>query len=243
MRHPKVAFLALAASVLTLSCLKTSMQLPAADEYRARKEAQGQARFLRVALNAGPLWGDTDKVYLTDLPAPEVDLVEMPGGKPIPPPAFEKVLAPGTPVRVQQIEFPDTFVVAQRVLVSPRLNPWVYLQVEGDTRTFILVLPQEMKNLEDVRAELERYLSQEDVRPAFAAFPYEIPRGHPAQGGSPRHDLPGAGDGLGAAGAKARRPARRHRGVDLGQRKAARLPSRRRGGEPRPLEADEARTP
>lgn len=174
MRHPKVALLALAASVLTLSCLKTSMQLPAADEYRARKEAQGQSRFLRVALNAGPLWGDTDKVYLTDLPTSEVDLVELPGGKPIPPPAFEKVLPPGTPVRVQQIEFPDTFVVAQRVLVTPRLNPWVYLQVEGDPRTFILVLPQEMKNLEDVRAELERYLSQDDVRPAFAAFPYEI---------------------------------------------------------------------
>jgi hypothetical protein len=147
--------------------------MPAADQYRARKEAAGQQRFLRVALNAGPLWGDTAKVFLTDLPAAEIDLVETPLGKPIPPPAFEKVLPPGTPVRLQEIEFPETFTMAQRVLVTPRLHPWAYLQVEGDQRTFVLVLPQGMKSLEDVRAELERYLTQEDLRPAFASFPYE----------------------------------------------------------------------
>lgn len=173
MRTKLAAALALAAASLALACVKPNFQMSAADQHRARREAAGQLRYLRVALNAGPLWGDVQKVFLTELPGDEVNLVESPLGKPIPPPAFERVLPPGTPVRLQEIEFPGTFVVAQRVLVTPRMFPWAYLQVEGDPRTYVIVLPQELKSLEEVRAELERYLAQEDLRPAFASFPYE----------------------------------------------------------------------
>ena len=39
---------------------------------------------------------------------------------------FEKVRF-GTRLRIDRIEFPTGFVIAQRVLYSPRYNPWVYL--------------------------------------------------------------------------------------------------------------------
>ncbi len=167
-----VALPALAA--LTLGCATANLRIPEADQVRAERELPGQARFLRVACYVGPLWSDTEKAFLTDRPAEELDLVEHPNGDPIPPPRFERVLPPGTPVRVKDVEFPAPFVMAQRVLVTPRYHPWVYLEVQGDRRPYVIVLPQEVQSFEDVRAELERYLTADDPRPAFAALSPEI---------------------------------------------------------------------
>ncbi len=163
---------ALLIPVLALACATPDIHIPEGEQVRAQRElAGGPARFLRVAAWVGPLWDDTEKLFLTDRPAEEIALVETPGGKPILPPAFERVLPPGTPVRIQRIEFPGTFTMAQRVLVTPRFHPWVYLAVEGEPRPVIVVLPREVKSAEEVRAELERYLATDDLRPALAALP------------------------------------------------------------------------
>ncbi len=167
-------FLAHLVPLFALSCAASTLQMPAADQARTERELAGQRRFLRVAAYAGRLWDDNTKGFLTDHPAGEIDLVERPGGKPIPPPAFEKVLPPGTPVRITRIEFPDTFTMAQRVLVTPRFHPWVYLQLEGETRPYVIVVPQEVKTYDDVRVELERYLSASDPRSAFEALPADV---------------------------------------------------------------------
>lgn len=156
---------------LALACKTVTPEIPEAEQARAERELPGQQRFLRVAVYAGPLWSDTDKVFLTDRPAGELDLVEEPNGKPILPPAAERILPPGTSVRVRRIEFPATFTVNQRVLVSPRYHPWVYLAVADDQRPQVIVLPQNVKSFEDVRVELERYLTSDDPRPALAALP------------------------------------------------------------------------
>jgi hypothetical protein len=160
--------------LLALACANTPLRISEADQARVRRDLSNQQRYLRVALYLSPLWGDTDKAFLTDLPAGEIDLVETPTGSPIKPPAPERVLPPGSPVRVRDIEFPTTFVVAQRVLVTPRLHPWVHLQVQGEDRPCILVLPQNVRNAEDVRTELERYLTGDDPGPALAALPAEV---------------------------------------------------------------------
>jgi len=166
MRH---ALLLLLAPLLASGCAQSRLALSEADQARARRELTGESRFLRVACNVGPLFSDTDKALLIDRPANEVDLVEEPDGRPIRP-TFERVLAPGTPVRVRDIEFPTPLVMAQRVLVTPRYHPWVYLEVEGDRRPYVIVLPQEVKSFEDVRAELERYFAADDPRPALSAL-------------------------------------------------------------------------
>ncbi len=158
---------------LALACKTVPLQISEADQGRAERELPGQQRFLRVAVYAGPLWSDTDKMFVTDRPAGELDLVEEPNGKPILPPAPERILPPGTQVRIRKIEFPAIFTVNQRVLVSPRYLPWVHLTVADDQRPYVIVLPQNVKSFEDVRVELERYLTTDDPRPALAALPAE----------------------------------------------------------------------
>lgn len=165
---------ALLLPILALACATPDIHIPDAEQVRAQRELpEGAPRYLRAACSVGPLWDDTEKLFLTDRPAEEIDLVQTPRGKPIRPPAFERVLPPGTPVRIRRIEFPGTFVMAQRVLVTPRFHPWVYLALEGERRPLVIVLPREVESAEDIRAELERYLSVEDTGPAYAALPPE----------------------------------------------------------------------
>jgi hypothetical protein len=156
--------------LLAFACRTPTLQIPEADQLRAERDLSGQQRWLRVAVFAGPLWEDAGKLFVTDRPAGEIDLVEKPNGKPIAPPAPERILPPGTLVRITGIEFPGTFVFRQRVLVTPRYHPWAYLAVAGEKRPYVIVLPQEVKSFEDVRVELERYLTADDPGPALAAL-------------------------------------------------------------------------
>jgi hypothetical protein len=171
MRHALLA----AVPLLAVACATPNLRISEADQLRAQRELPGGAqRFLRVACYVSPLWSDSEKAFVSDRPAQELDLVENPNGTPIAPPPFERVLPPGTPVRIQEVEFPAPFVMAQRVFVTPRYHPWVYLRVEGDRRPYVIVLPQEVQSFDDVRAELERYLMVDDPRPAFNALPPEV---------------------------------------------------------------------
>jgi hypothetical protein len=161
-------------SLLALACQTPILEMSEADQRRVERELAGQQRYVRVALYLGSLWMQTDLAYLTDRPADEIDLVDKPSGAPIRPPATHRVLPPGAQVRITRIEWPTTFNLGQRVVVSPRWHPWVYLQVPGESRPAIIVLPQEVKTYDDARVELERYLSVEDPGPALAALPQEI---------------------------------------------------------------------
>ncbi len=170
MRHALLA----AVPLLFVGCANPNLRISEADQRRAEHELPGgPMRFLRVACYVSPLWSDTEKAFLSDRPANELDLVDHPNGKPIAPPPAERVLPPGVPVRIEAVEFPAPFVQAQRVLVTPRYNPWVYLRVQGDRRPYVIVLPQDVQSYDDVRAELERYLSADDPSPAYAALPPE----------------------------------------------------------------------
>ncbi len=186
MRRP----LLVAAALLPLAACAPRATLPDAERERVSRELEGQQRYTRVALNAGPLWGDTGKVFLTDRPAREIDLVETATGEPIPPPAFQRVLPPGTPVRLQRVEFPTGWLIAERVVMTPRYHPWAYLSVGGDARPYVIVLSQTAATFDDVRAELERSLSSDDVGPAFAALPQDqrdaVLRKEPLEGMSTR---------------------------------------------------------
>jgi len=186
MRNASLLLAPLAALLSLAACQTPTIQIPEADQQRSERELSGQQRFLRVATFIGPLWDDTRKAFLTDRPASEIDLVQKPSGKPIAPPAFERVLPPGTPVKIVDVEFPGTFMLSQRVLVTPRYHPWVYLQIPGEKRPGILVLPQEVKSSEDVRVELERYLTADDPRPALAALSPVVLKKEAGPGMSPR---------------------------------------------------------
>ncbi len=165
--------LAFAALLLPLSACFPRAAIPDAERERLSREVAGQQRYLRVAAYAGPLWGDSAKVFLSDQPPGEVDLVESAGHTPIPPPAAERVLLPGTPVRLRQVEFPTGWLIAQRVVMTPRYHPWAYLDVGGDARPHVIVLSQTAASSEEIRGELERLLTADDPSPFLSSLPPE----------------------------------------------------------------------
>jgi hypothetical protein len=147
--------------------------IPDSERDRVRHELTGEPRWLRVAAYAAPLWGDGAKVLLSDQPLDELDLVETTGGTPVPPPAPERIVPPGTAVRISDVEFPTGWVIAKRVVMSPRYHPWVLVAVPGDARPYVVVLSQTVTSFDEVRGELDRILTKDDPSSALAALPEE----------------------------------------------------------------------
>lgn len=164
------AFVA-AAVVLSLSACHPRAVIPDEERIRVSEELEGRSRWLRVACWAAPFFGDTTRFLLTDQPVDEVQLLESTAGAKIPPPPGERVLPPGTRVRIRAIEFPSPWLIAKRIVMTPRYHPWAILEVEGDSRPYVIVLPQEATRLEDVTNELGRILSTDDPRPDLEALP------------------------------------------------------------------------
>lgn len=147
--------------------------IPDPERERVRRELTGEQRWLRVSAYVAPLWGDTDKAILSDQPLGELDLVQTTGGTPIPPPAAERILPPGTAVRISDVQFPTGWIIARRVVMSPRYHPWVVVELPGDPRPHVVVLSQTAASFADVRGELERVLTTDDPSSALAALPGE----------------------------------------------------------------------
>jgi hypothetical protein len=162
--------------VLTLSLLPAAscaprVSVPEEERQRATRELQGQLRFAKVALYVGPLFGDDSKLLISDQPPEELDLLEGTDGTPIAPPTADRVLLPGTPLRVQGVEFPTGWLIARRVVMTPRYHPWVYLALDGESRPLVAVLPQTLTTSEEVRGELDRLVGTADVGPVLRALP------------------------------------------------------------------------
>jgi len=154
--------LLLLASGLSFPGCSPVVVVPDEDRLRTTRELEGRRPWLRVSLFVGPFFGDREKALASDQPFPELELLETPGGQPIAPPPAEKVLPPGTPVLIRDVEFPTPWLIARRVIMTPRYQIWVRLEVPGEPRPVILVLPQRTASYQDVKDELERVLSTFD---------------------------------------------------------------------------------
>lgn len=157
--------------VLVLAGCFPRASIPEGERQRATRELQGQLRFAKVALFVGPFFGDDSKLLVSDQPPDELDLLESPNGAVIAPPPPDRVLLPGTPMRIDSVEFPTGWLIAKRVVMTPRYHPWVYLSLEGEARPLVVVLPQTVSSAEDVRAELDRVLGASDPGSAFRGLP------------------------------------------------------------------------
>jgi hypothetical protein len=164
--------------------------IPEPERQRVTSELSGQQRWLRVAVWVTPFWGDRTKLLLTDVPPDELDLVETTDGAPVAPPPAERILLPGTALRIREVEFPTGWIIAKRVVMSPRYHPWVLLDRAGEDRTPVLVLNQTAATYDDVRSELERILTTDDPSPFFASLPQDqreaVSRKELVEGMSPR---------------------------------------------------------
>ncbi len=146
-------------------------EVPDSERLKVSRELEGATRYLEVAVNVGPFFGDATKLLASDQPFSELELLESPGGQTIAPPPSERVLPPGTAVRLLRVEFPTGWTIARRILMTPRYHPWAFLEVAGEPRPVVLVLPQDLTTFEQVRLELDRYLTPTDPLPVLRGFP------------------------------------------------------------------------
>jgi len=169
MRPALTQTLLLAAALQAAGCTPTAV-VPDADRLRVTRELEGKRRWLKVALWVGPFFSDGSKALASDQPFGEIELLETPGGKTIVPPRAEKILPPGTPVVLKDVEFPGPWLIARRPVMSPRYHPWLWLEVAGEARPVLIVLPQTIASFDDVRVELDRYVSSSDTGPELQAL-------------------------------------------------------------------------
>ncbi|WP_257449418.1 hypothetical protein [Archangium lipolyticum] len=169
-----LALLVLFPLALLTGCASQT-QLSAEDRTRVQQDLStgpGAVRYLKASSYITPFFGDASKRLLTPYPPEEVRLLNDTKGNPINPGPVQHLAPAGTKVRVLKVEFPTAWVMAERVLYSPRTQPWVYLEVEGAPQgpPVILVLPPMIKTKEDFLAEVDRHLLNHDPAPRLTKF-------------------------------------------------------------------------
>lgn len=129
-------------------------------------------QFLKLSFFVTPFFGDASKKLLTDVPHDQVRLLNDTKGNVIDPGAHEKIIPAGRKARILKVEFPTSWAVTERIVYTPRTQPWVYLALEGEKKElpYILVLKQGLKTQQDFYAELERFLVKEDPKAKLSAL-------------------------------------------------------------------------
>ena len=169
-----------AAVLLSLASCASYTALSTSDLGEVDREvARAPQQYLRLSYFVMPFFGDATKRLLSPLRPEEIQLLESPDHRLIPPGRVERVLPAGTRVRVERVEFPTSLNVAVRVAYSPRTQPWVYLslQTAPDAQPLVLVLRPNLRTKAEVLAELEQYLSHEDIAPRMAKYGQAVQEG------------------------------------------------------------------
>jgi hypothetical protein len=165
----------LAAGVLLGGCA-SHVLLPNEERALLDRELVGKDRYLRLSYYVTPFFGDATKKLLTPVPPEEVRLLNHPSGEPVNPGPIEAIFPAGTLARVRQIEFPTAWAMTERVPYTPRTQPWVYLEVQGQPKAnqYIVVLRPQIKAHGEFVAEFERYLAAEDPAATFSSWPDSV---------------------------------------------------------------------
>lgn len=154
-------------------CATAAISVPPEQASRLERELTGEERFLRVSMYSTPFFKDASKKLLTPVAPELVQLLDNPDGTPINPGAVEATWPVGTRARIAKVEFPSSWVMAERVLYTPRTLAWIYVDLAGAPRgagPFVLVLRPGIKTADELRAELDRLLTRDDPTSRLAAF-------------------------------------------------------------------------
>src|SRR4051812_45589609 len=80
----------------------------------------------------GDLYDENEKWLLSPYPFSDTYHIVDLDGAPIHPKVQRGIAPAGTKFLVEQVEFPDRWALAKRMLTTPRYNPWVYLRRAPD---------------------------------------------------------------------------------------------------------------
>ena len=165
--------LPLAAALLLVGCTTTQVYIPSEARPGIVRQLEGEDRFLKVSFFVTPFFGDASKKLLAAVQPDELRLLQGTDGTPIHPGAVEAVFPAGTLVRIKKVEFPSSFTMAERMLMTPRTLVWVHLDVGGTPKTappYVLVLRPGIRDEAEFLSEVDRYLGKEDPNPRLVAL-------------------------------------------------------------------------
>lgn len=167
------ALLAAALLAAAQGCITGHTFLSADDRREAERIVLIEGdRYLRLSYYVTPFFGDDSKQLLSQYPPEELEMVLQPDGSPVIPGPTQKIIPAGTPAKVLGIEFPTSFAIASRVVYTPRFQPWLFVAVQGEPPELPLVIPlrESLHTVQEVQAEVDRYLSRTDLRPFIASL-------------------------------------------------------------------------
>jgi len=160
---------------LQLSGCASYTALAPADRELLEREltARDGTAYLRLSYHVTPFFGDASKKLLTPVLPEQVRLLEGPAGDSISPGPVEKTLPAGRRVRVLKIEFPTSWAVTERMVFTPRTQPWVFLAVEGEKNEvpFVLVLRPQLRTPDEVARSWHATSPPRISAPSWSASP------------------------------------------------------------------------
>lgn len=156
--------LALVGSAIGACASQTA--LPAEVRAGIQERFTGQTVELRQSCFFGDLYDDNTKWLLSPHAFDHTHHIVDWHGKPIHPHEQRGIVRAGTQFRIHQIEFPDPKGLAQRMLTTPRYNPWIYLTPVDDSvrlprerHYWVLLLPRDLEDGASVEREIARLLA------------------------------------------------------------------------------------
>ncbi len=163
--------LPVAATIAFISLFHCAGQTRLAPEIRASIQGRhvGKVVALKTSSYYGDLYDENERWLLSPYPFADTYHIVDTDGAPIHPTGQRGIAPAGSTFRITRIEFPDMAAMAQRMLTTPRYNPWVYLEpVDGPSlegrSAFIVVLPMDLETEAGVETALaERFGSADGV--------------------------------------------------------------------------------
>lgn len=159
--------------LMLAGCATSQPMVPPEQRAALKRTLEGQDRYLKLSFYATPFFGDATRRLLTPVPPEQVRLLEQPNGTPIVPGPVETVFPAGTVVRIKALDFPTAIAQTERVLMTPRTQTWVTVDIAGtpkDAPPYVLVLRPMIKDDRELDAEVDRWLSRQDPRTRLSAF-------------------------------------------------------------------------
>lgn len=147
--------------------------IPSRDQMHVELRYTNQPRQLRASMIVAPFFRDDSRRLLTSQPPDETELLVTPRGKAIAPGDALEILPAGTRVTVMSVSFATRWQSFARPVMTPRERTWVELAVAGRPTqpAFVLALRPDLKTEDEVIAEVERWLTKDDVAAELAALP------------------------------------------------------------------------